>query len=223
MPRKALLELDGRPAIAHRVEQAWSSQVVTDVVVSSDSHEILDAASKAGALALERPGDLAHERDIVVCKDVHPVVQEQWSSDYCPGERFVALLLQGMIFNSSIISRSLDMLVDGTFSLVRTVVGVGHGHPYLHIMRGKDGRGEYIYGDKLMTPSQNYPPLYCGATGVMGIWSDGDMGCNDNMGTVVIDEMDMIEPHDEFDWVVAQALYWRWKNLEKPELKVAEA
>ncbi len=59
---KNIRPLLGRPLIAHTVEHAIESGMFSDIAVSSDSDEIIEAAMQAGAtLAIKRPAELASD------------------------------------------------------------------------------------------------------------------------------------------------------------------
>lgn len=59
LPGKALIELQGKPLIAHTIRAAIESDRFKKVVVSSDSLDILDAATTFGAIAHRRSDELA--------------------------------------------------------------------------------------------------------------------------------------------------------------------
>ncbi|MBU0571715.1 MAG: acylneuraminate cytidylyltransferase family protein [Candidatus Omnitrophica bacterium] len=62
VPNKNILEIAGRPLIAHSLEQAEASGLFDSIAVSSDSNEILDVAAKWGADHLiKRPDELASD------------------------------------------------------------------------------------------------------------------------------------------------------------------
>jgi N-acylneuraminate cytidylyltransferase/CMP-N,N'-diacetyllegionaminic acid synthase len=62
VPRKNLRILDGKPLIAHTVEQALKSEVFDRVVVSTDDQEIADVARQYGAeVPFMRPEELARD------------------------------------------------------------------------------------------------------------------------------------------------------------------
>lgn len=63
VPGKNVRLLMGKPLIAHSVERAVESGLFETIAVSSDSDEILDAASRAGATVLiKRPDELATDQ-----------------------------------------------------------------------------------------------------------------------------------------------------------------
>jgi len=59
LPNKNILELNGKPLIAYSIEAALKSKYIGDIVVTSDSDEILNIAKKYKVDCLKRPDDLA--------------------------------------------------------------------------------------------------------------------------------------------------------------------
>jgi CMP-N,N'-diacetyllegionaminic acid synthase len=59
LPRKNVLELEGKPLIAWSIEAGLKSKYIDKVVVSSDDVQILTLSKDIGATALERPAILA--------------------------------------------------------------------------------------------------------------------------------------------------------------------
>lgn len=59
LPNKNLLELGGKPLVVWSITAALESGVCTDVIVTSDSRDVLDLAQAYGAKARERPPELA--------------------------------------------------------------------------------------------------------------------------------------------------------------------
>lgn len=59
LPRKNLLPFLGKPLLAHTVEAAVASGVFDEVLMTSDSQEILDTAARYGATPVLRPPEYA--------------------------------------------------------------------------------------------------------------------------------------------------------------------
>ena len=72
LPGKNLLHLGGIPLFMHSVNVALESPMISDVIVSSDSQEILELAQDCGALALKRPKALCGDTvpNFKVCQHV---------------------------------------------------------------------------------------------------------------------------------------------------------
>ena len=56
----------GKPLIQHSIEAAQSSELVDDVVVSTDNDAIAATAEKLGAEVVRRPPELAADNSLVI-------------------------------------------------------------------------------------------------------------------------------------------------------------
>jgi CMP-N-acetylneuraminic acid synthetase len=61
LPRKNILDLEGKPLIAYSIESAFNSQYIDKVVVTSDDDEILSIAEIYGSDTVKRPSALASD------------------------------------------------------------------------------------------------------------------------------------------------------------------
>ena len=59
LPRKNILDLNGKPLIAYSIEAGLKSHYIDEVIVSSDDDEILTISKQYGASTIKRPGELA--------------------------------------------------------------------------------------------------------------------------------------------------------------------
>jgi N-acylneuraminate cytidylyltransferase/CMP-N,N'-diacetyllegionaminic acid synthase len=73
VPGKNLAIVAGLPLLAHSLEQAKESGIFDLLAVSSDSSEILEVARTHGALAIERPAELASDSAPKLPSIVHSV------------------------------------------------------------------------------------------------------------------------------------------------------
>ena len=61
LPGKNLLNLDGKPLLAHSIMTAKNIDEISRIFVSTDSSEIAEVAIKYGAEVINRPSDLAQD------------------------------------------------------------------------------------------------------------------------------------------------------------------
>jgi CMP-N,N'-diacetyllegionaminic acid synthase len=61
LPRKNVLDLNGKPLIAYSIEAGLKSKYIDKVVVSSDDEEILTVSKKYGAVIIQRPDELSSD------------------------------------------------------------------------------------------------------------------------------------------------------------------
>jgi CMP-N-acetylneuraminic acid synthetase len=97
IPGKNLLPLGGKPLIAHSIDAALASGVFTQVLVSTDSKELLEIAEAHGASVDVRPENLSGDKTRAV-----EVVEEYLLRDDVAGRyEYVAMLLPTCPFRSS--------------------------------------------------------------------------------------------------------------------------
>ncbi len=61
LPRKNVLDLNGKPLIAYSIEAGLNSKYIDKVIVSSDDDEIIKIAKKYKADTVKRPDELAND------------------------------------------------------------------------------------------------------------------------------------------------------------------
>lgn len=59
LPRKNVLDLNGKPLIAHTIDAAKESQIFDKIIVTTDDKEIKEVSLKFGAEVIDRPAELA--------------------------------------------------------------------------------------------------------------------------------------------------------------------
>ena len=89
IPRKNLAIVSGKPLLAYSVESALAAQYVSDVIVSTEDHEIAEIARSLGAeVPFMRPANLAIDTTATIDVLVHLC---QWMSDQ--GRNYDAICL----------------------------------------------------------------------------------------------------------------------------------
>jgi len=61
LPRKNILDFNGKPLIVHTIEAGLKSNFIDKIIVSSDDEEILSISQKQGVLTIRRPVELASD------------------------------------------------------------------------------------------------------------------------------------------------------------------
>lgn len=79
IPRKNLIEIDGKSLISYSIEQALESRLITDIFVTSDSREILtEASSYSDVISVPRPIEFAEDMSLDIDVFKHFI---QWEKD----------------------------------------------------------------------------------------------------------------------------------------------
>lgn len=87
IPRKNIQPFCGKPIISHSIHAALASNVIDQVVVSTDDEEIATVAREAGAqVPFMRPAELADNSTgtaAVIRHAINTLVNKGWSLNYC--------------------------------------------------------------------------------------------------------------------------------------------
>ncbi|MGB2822162.1 MAG: acylneuraminate cytidylyltransferase family protein, partial [Phycisphaerae bacterium] len=84
IPRKNVLRLAGKPLIAHTIEQALGSRIVTRLVVSTDDEEISQVSLSCGAEVVRRPAQISGDEASSEAALLHVLEHLRETEDYRP-------------------------------------------------------------------------------------------------------------------------------------------
>ena len=128
IPNKNLAEVDGKSLVTRAINSAVQSGVVDFVVVSSDNPDILDEATKAGAVAINRPPNLAS--DSAAIEDAITHALHAFSEDHQVPTTLVLLQPTSPLRQSSTIINAVRLFTEnGSEGSVFGVIEAEH-HPY---------------------------------------------------------------------------------------------
>jgi len=128
IPNKNLAEVGGQSLVTRAIESAIKSGVVDVVVVSSDDRNILEAAKVAGAIAIERPADLA--TDSAAIEDAITHALQIFSESHPTPSTLVLLQPTSPLRQASSISDAVHLFTEnGKVGSVYGVIEAEH-HPY---------------------------------------------------------------------------------------------
>jgi CMP-N,N'-diacetyllegionaminic acid synthase len=112
IPRKNVIPVGGRPLIAHSIEQARTSRLVTRTIVSTDDAEIADVARAHGAeVPFMRPAQYAQDLSLDIDVFTHAL---QWLADhegYRP-ELVVHLRPTGPVRRVELIDQAIALMLE---------------------------------------------------------------------------------------------------------------
>jgi len=120
LPRKNILELNGKPLIAWSIEAGLKSKYVDKVVVSSDDKEILEYSQYYGADTIKRPDNLASDTSTTFDAIKH-TVENLKKYDY-------VILLQATspLRNENHVDEAIELLESKNASAVVSVCETDH-------------------------------------------------------------------------------------------------
>lgn len=154
LPRKNVLNLNGRPLIAWSIEAGVRSKYVSQVIVSSDSPEILDVSRRFGALTIKRPAELATDTALTI--DVLNHVLERCALyDY-----IVVLQPTSPLRNEKHIDAAIELLLEKKADAVVSVCNVDHSPLWSNTLPADGSMLGFIRGDIQNTRSQDLGAYY---------------------------------------------------------------
>lgn len=128
IPNKNLAEVGGQSLVTRAVNSAIQSGVIDAVVVSSDDRNILEAAKIAGAIAVERPSDLA--TDTAAIEDAITHALQKFSESHPTPTTLVLLQPTSPLRQASSISDAVLLFNEnGSVGSVYGVTEAEH-HPF---------------------------------------------------------------------------------------------
>ena len=128
IPNKNLAEINGQSLVARAIDTAVHSGVIDFVVVSSDDDNILTVATNAGAIAIQRPANLA--TDTAAIEDAITHALHAFSGDHQVPATLVLLQPTSPLRKSSTISDAVRLFTEnGSVGSVFGVIEAEH-HPY---------------------------------------------------------------------------------------------
>ena len=213
LPRKNVRLLAGKPLIGWIIETALRASRLNHLVVSSDSHEILDAARRYDpALALVRPADLSKDTSPAIDYVRHALATLEGDT----GQKFDAVAI---LQPSSPLTRPED--IDATIKLLETsgaetavsVVQIDHAiHPLkLKVMDG-DRLLPYLEEENGRMAAHELPSVFVRNCAVYATRRDvlesGRIIGDDCRGYVMPRERS-VDVNDEFDLHFAEFLFER--------------
>ena len=161
IPNKNIYPILGKPLISYTIEAALNSKHLTHCVVSTDSAEIADIASRAGALIpCLRPAELATDtaRSLPVVLHALEVMEERNGREY---DAVVMLQPTTPLRLPADIDMALEKLFHTGADSVISVVNVGGMHPLRMKRMIGDRLINYIdQGYEDMRPRQELPAVF---------------------------------------------------------------
>jgi CMP-N,N'-diacetyllegionaminic acid synthase len=155
LPRKNVLLAGGKPLVAWTVEAAISAECVDRVVLSSDDHEIMDAARAAGCdVPFCRPAHLAIDVTTSIDVVLHAL-------DQLPGYEYVVLLQPTSPLRSAAdIDAAFELMIESGASSCVSVCEVDQS-PYWMYRVATDNKLQRLLPElKGITRRQDLPPVY---------------------------------------------------------------
>jgi len=157
VPRKNILELNGKPLLAYSIELALNISDIDDVFVSTDDDDIAKVAIKFGANIIRRPSELAQDSSPEWLAWKHAISWlEERSTSF---DRFISLPATAPLRSEKDIVNCLERLGNET-DVVITVSETTHS-PFFNMVKKIDGYVKLVSEDKdTYVRRQDVPKVY---------------------------------------------------------------
>ena len=108
VPRKNIIEINGKPLISYTIKQALASNLITRTIVSTDDDEIARISKTWGAeIPFMRPSAIARDDSIDIEAFIHCLDWLKQNENYEP-ELVVHLRATGPVRRIEVIDRAID-------------------------------------------------------------------------------------------------------------------
>ncbi|MCR8710557.1 acylneuraminate cytidylyltransferase family protein [Aliarcobacter butzleri] len=155
LPRKNVLDLCGKPLIAHTIEAGLKSNYIDKVIVSSDDKEILEISKKFGAKTVKRPDELAS--DIATTFDAikHTIDNNIDKYDYV-----VLLQATSPLRNEKHIDEAIELLEEKKANAIISVCEMEHSPLWSNTLPDNGNMKGFLRDEILNKRSQDLEKYY---------------------------------------------------------------
>jgi CMP-N-acetylneuraminic acid synthetase len=157
LPRKNILDLNGKPLIAHTVDAAINSKVFEKVIVTTDDKEIKNVSLQYGVEVIDRPKELATDTASSLDVIEHALLDLQANGENY--SHFILLQPTSPLRNAIHIQEAWKKYSEEEASSLISVVEVEH-TPFKMLIE-KDGKIEPLtQWEDLTKPRQKLPKAF---------------------------------------------------------------
>jgi len=157
LPRKNVLDLNGKPLIAHTIDAAINSKLFKKVIVTTDDKEIKDVSLQYGAEVIDRPSELATDNASSLDVIEHALLELQaYGEDYF---HFMLLQPTSPLRNETHIQEAWKKYSNENASSLISVVEVEH-TPFKMLIEKEDKIEPLTQWKDLTKPRQQLPKVF---------------------------------------------------------------
>jgi CMP-N-acetylneuraminic acid synthetase len=159
IPRKNIILFFNHPLLAYTIAAAINSELFERVIVSTDDEEIADTATGYGAEVIERPAELANDQATLVDVTIHAL--EYLGATPGKVEAFCQLMPNCPLRRSADIRAQYEVFKRERRAFQISAVPFRSVYPQWSLEMNNKGIGQWFFGEKYLTLSQELHPLVC--------------------------------------------------------------
>ncbi|HOI39875.1 MAG TPA: glycosyltransferase [Methanobacterium sp.] len=204
--RKNLRLLNQKPLISYQIANAVNSQFITDVVVTSDSNEILDYSSNFPVHLRKRPADLADDKTTLdpVVNDATLYMEQEKDTEY---DVVVTLQPTSPLLSLKTLDGAIENFIQEDIETMLPVVDATH-------LQWKE-ENNYVLPDYEERVNRQWLPRKYKETGAFLIthreYVQEDSRFADNVNIFLLDELEGLDVDTDIDFLIAETLIKRLK------------
>ena len=206
LPRKNILNLNGKPLIRWSIEAGLKSKYIDKVVVTSDDSEILGIAESSGVSVINRPVELASDTSTTFDAIKHTI-------NNVNNYNYIVLLQPtSPLRTAQHIDEAIEILFERSADAVVSVCEVDHSPLWSNTLPNNDNMSNFIRNDVLNKRSQDLEVYYRlnGAIYICDVnrlLQEERFLLKENIFAYKMDKSVSIDIDEEIDLKIAQALF----------------
>jgi CMP-N,N'-diacetyllegionaminic acid synthase len=206
LPRKNLLDLNGKPLIAWSIESGLKSEYIDKVVVTSDDDAILSVAESYGVLVINRPVELASDTATTFDVIKHAITKVD-EYDY-----IVLLQPTSPLRNEMHVDGAIQLLETKNADAVISVSEMGHSPFWSNRIPVNGDMSNFLRDDIVNKRSQDLEAYFrlngaiyiCKANKLI---EQGSFFLKNNIFAYKMDKIDSIDIDEEIDYLLVKELF----------------
>jgi CMP-N,N'-diacetyllegionaminic acid synthase len=205
LPKKNILDLNGKPLIAWSIEAGLKSKYIDKVLVTSDNDEVLNISDSFGAITLKRPSKLATDTSTTYGAIEHAIENHQ-GYDY-----IVILQPTSPLRTSYHIDEAIKKLEDKNSDALIGVCETEHSPLWCNTLDENNCMENFLSDTITKTRSQDLPKYYR-INGAMYICDtkqflrEKNLYLKKNIHAYIMNREDSIDIDTKLDFLIAQTI-----------------
>jgi pseudaminic acid cytidylyltransferase len=220
IPRKNIRDFLGKPIIAYSIETALDSGLFSEVMVSTDDHEIAAVATRYGASVPFLRSKKASD-DLASTVDVISEVFNEYERINKRFEFACCIYATAPFITKTRIQKGYEMLVNGNYDSVFPITRFSY--PIWRALTITNSKIGMIWPENLDKRSQDLPPAFHDAgqwywfnkTQIMKggkLWTENSFG-------IEVSEMEVQDIDSESDWSLAELKFQLFLKRTLPDVQ----
>jgi len=205
LPRKNVLDLNGKPLIAYSIEAGLDSSYIDKVVVTSDDDEVLTISKKYGAVTINRPDELASDAATTFDAIKHAV------DNYEKYDYIVLLQPTSPLRDGDHIDKAIELLESKNADAIVSVCKMDHSPLWSNTLDESLSMAGFLKDEALNKRSQDLEKYYRlnGAIYICKtekLLEEKSFFLKENIYAYVMDRENSIDIDEEIDFKIAEVI-----------------